>query len=100
MTLPRVLFVAVLLAAVGVAMVTVRHDMARTSFRVQRLHQQRIALQRDNWAREMELARLRVPADLRERVTEMSLPVSAPHVERKATRTPESRARGVVRTHD
>jgi len=100
MTLPRGLLIATLLATVGVGLVLLRQDMARASHRIQGLHHRKGELEQTLWARQMDLARLRVPQRVRQRVTDLGLTVVPQHVERRAAHAPEAQGNGIVRTHD
>lgn len=97
----RVLLVVALLTAVGIAAVQLRREMAASSNRLQRLHRQRVLCDHALWSRQVELANLRVPARVRERVERMGLPVNAPRVIRGDSASQEARlSHGVVRTED
>ncbi len=64
-------------AAIGTALVAIRLDEARVSRGIQQLHYQKVELERETWAQQMELARLRAPGLVRERAERMK-PQSVP----------------------
>lgn len=99
-TFGRVLLVTGLLASVGIAQVRIRQEMAACSHRIQKLHQQQVRLQQDLWTRQMDLARLRVPERLRERVDLLGISLEAPRAERRAARSAQAGGRGIIRTSD
>lgn len=78
MTLGRSLLVLCMLVAIGVAIVALRGESAKTAHRVQQLHQRQIALDQALWSREMDLARLRGPDEIRRRAGELGLDVVPP----------------------
>jgi len=78
MTVARALFVLLLMTVVGVAIVIIRSESARAANRVQRLHQEQLRLEQELWKKEMELARLRGPEEIRRRATELGLEVVPP----------------------
>ena len=94
MTLPRGLLLIALVGAIGISVVLLRQSMAACSHRIQQQHQHRVRLEQALWTRQMELARLRMPTRLRERVENFGLEIAFPKIERKVTRN------GPVRTHD
>lgn len=99
-TFGRGLLVTAMLASVGVGLVMIRQEMARCSHRIQRLHMEQVRLEQDLWTRQMDLARLRVPEKLRERIEQFGVAMEPPRVERRAARAQEAGRHGVVRTHD
>ncbi len=78
MTVARGLLVLGMLVAIGVAIVALRGESAKSAYRVQRLHHQQLAIEQALWAREMRLARLRCPDEIRRRTGEMGLDVVPP----------------------
>ena len=78
MTVARAVFVLGLMVAVGVALVALRTESAKAGNRVLALQQREMRLQQQMWAREMELARLRVPDEIRRRAEELGLHVVPP----------------------
>lgn len=78
MTVARGLLVLAMLVAVGLAIVALRAESAKSAYRVQRLHQRQLALEQALWAREMQLARLRGPDEIRRRTGELGLDVVPP----------------------
>lgn len=63
---------------VALAIVALRTESARSAYRIQALHQRKLALEHRLWTQEMELARLRVPDEIRRRVQELGLEVVEP----------------------
>lgn len=80
MTVPRALLVIIMMVAVGLAIVLVRGESAKTASRVQKLHHRETTLQHQRWAREMDLARLRGPDEIRRRTSELGLDLISPQV--------------------
>lgn len=78
MTVARALLVLLLMVAVGVAVVIVRGESAKAANRIQRLHQEKIALEQQLWAQELELAKLRGPEAIRRRAEALDLEVVPP----------------------
>ena len=96
----RFLVVVCLLTGAGVVMVQLRREMAAASHRIQALHRQRVDCEQELWQSRMELADLRVPARVRERVEKLGLPVNPPHVARRVHAAQEGRQHGTIRTED
>jgi hypothetical protein len=78
MTVPRALFVLLLIVATGVAIVLLRGESARAANRIQRLHAESIDIEQRLWAAEIELARMREPRAIRQRAIDMHLDVRPP----------------------
>ncbi len=78
MTVPRSLLVLAILVALGVAIVGIRSETAKAAYRVQRLHQRKVALKQELWSKELELAKLRGPEAIRKRAEQMQLDVVPP----------------------
>ncbi len=78
MTVARGLFVLGMIVAIGIAIVWLRTGSARAAYRVQGLHEQKIALEHQLWGQEMELARLRGPDEIRRRAGALGLDVVPP----------------------
>ena len=78
MTVPRALLVLMLMTMVGVAIVAIRGESAKTANRVQRLHHRQVSLEQTLWSQEMELARLRGPEEIRRRANELGLDLVPP----------------------
>ncbi|MFQ5412114.1 MAG: hypothetical protein ACE5EC_07440 [Phycisphaerae bacterium] len=74
----RTLIVLLMMIAIGVAIVVIRGESAKTSNRIQQLHQNKIALQQKLWTQELELAKLRGPEAIRRRAEELGLNVVPP----------------------
>ncbi|MCK6485846.1 MAG: hypothetical protein HUU22_15865 [Phycisphaerae bacterium] len=96
----RILLVVILLSLVGIAVIDLRKEMARTSYRIQALHQKQIRLEQELWSRDIELARLRVPERLRARVAEFGLPLLPPRGERIDLTATRAAGHGAIRTDD
>jgi len=86
------------LTAVGV--VLLRQETARRSYRVMRLHRERTELDQKLWARQMELARLREPGHVRDKVHELDLSIVPPRAGAPAANSREGGAHGFIRTGD
>lgn len=95
MSLARGLLIAVLIAAVSIATIGVRQNMASCSYRIQQLHQQQVRLEQELWSRQMELARLRLPENLRQRLDQLGVDLRMPRIVRRATTQ-----KSTVSTHD
>ncbi|HVP10840.1 MAG TPA: hypothetical protein VMV94_06575 [Phycisphaerae bacterium] len=78
MTVARALLALAMMMAVGVAIVVIREESAKVANRVQRLHGRQLVYEQTLWAREMELARLRTPDEIRRRAHELGLEVVPP----------------------
>ena len=87
MAVVRGLLVLGMLVAVGLAVVALRGESAKSAYRVQRLHQRQLALEQALWAREMHLARLRGPDEIRRRTGELGLDVVPPATMPEQNRT-------------
>lgn len=80
MTVARSLLVILMMVGIGLAIVLVRGESAKTAGRVQVLHHRETVLQHQRWAREMDLARLRGPDEIRKRTSELGLDLVSPSV--------------------
>jgi hypothetical protein len=78
MTVSRALLVLAMLIAVGVAIVVIRGESARAANRVQRLHHENVRLEQELWEKELALAQLRNPEEIRRRAEAMQLDVVPP----------------------
>ena len=78
MTTFRLLIIALVLMFVGAAMVVLRAEQAQLARRTATLQRQEVRLQRKVWQQQLEIARLRAPALLRQRHQGMSLMARAP----------------------
>ncbi len=67
-----------MIAALAAAVVMIRSEQARCARRVQCLRSRQIKLEREGWSHQAEMARLRTPAMIRERVERMRLCVAPP----------------------
>lgn len=78
MTVARALLTLGMMVIVGIAIVALREESAKAANRVQRLHGRQLVLEQELWAREMELARLRTPDEIRRRAKKLGLEVVPP----------------------
>lgn len=78
MTVPRALLVVIAMVVVGLGIVAIRGETAKAANRVQRLHQKKVVLEQELWAREMELAKLRGPEEIKKRASELGLDIVPP----------------------
>ncbi|MCK6455161.1 MAG: hypothetical protein L6Q92_01325 [Phycisphaerae bacterium] len=81
MTVPRALWVLLMLTSVGVAEVLLRGQTARASNRVQKIHREYQDARHRLWQLELELAVLRDPQRIRERAEALRLDVVPPSAE-------------------
>ena len=95
MTLPRGLLITAMIGALAVGVITLRQAMASTSYRIQQQHQRRVRLEQELWGRQMELARLRIPSQVKQRVDDMGLEIELPRIERRA-----AHQNGAMQIHD
>jgi len=68
--------------AVAVTVVLVRAESAKASNRIQRLHHRVVYLEQQLWEKEMQLARLRGPEEIRKRTSTLGLEVVPPEKDR------------------
>jgi hypothetical protein len=80
-TVPRALFVLMLLVATALLVVAFRGESAKAWHRIQRLDQRQVELRQRLWAQELNLARLRVPDEIRQRAGRMGLELVPPEGE-------------------
>ena len=73
MTIPRMVGLLAALAMVGITVVVMRADQRQVSQRIQELQFRQTELRREIWTQDMELARLRSPAMIRERAERFGL---------------------------
>lgn len=73
MTIPRMVGLLVGLALLGVAVVAMRVDQARMSWKIQEMQFQKMRMDREAWSQEIELARLRSPDAVRERAIQLGI---------------------------
>jgi hypothetical protein len=78
MTVARALLALGMLVAVGIAVVVLRGESAKAASRVQRLHGRQLVLEQDLWARDLDLAKLRTPDEIRRRARDLGLEVVPP----------------------
>ncbi|MCH7814433.1 MAG: hypothetical protein IID40_10485, partial [Planctomycetes bacterium] len=81
MTVARGLALLLGFAVLAVATVTLRSEETRLTARIQQLRGQRVELRRESWALQLEIARLKAPRQIRERVDRWRLQVLAPGTE-------------------
>ncbi len=78
MTVSRALLVLAMMVMVGVSTVMLRHESAKTSNRIHKIHHKKIVCEQKLWARQLELAKLRGPEEIRRRASDMGLGVVSP----------------------
>lgn len=78
MPVSRALLVLGMLVLIGIAVVALRSESAKSAYRIQRLHREQLVLQQDLWAQEMALAKLRGPDEIRRRADRLRLEVRPP----------------------
>ena len=78
MTVARALLALGMMVVIGVAIVVLREESAKVANRVQRLHGRQLVLEQNLWAREMDLAKLRTPDEIRRRARDLGLEVVPP----------------------
>lgn len=78
MTVSRALLVLLMMVGIGVSTVLLRHESAKASNRIQKLHHRKIVMEQKLWARQLDLAKLRGPEQIRQRANEMGLEVMPP----------------------
>lgn len=66
------------MVAIGLGIVAVRGESAKAANRVQKLHHKKVVLEQELWAREMDLAKLRGPEEIRKRASELGLDIVPP----------------------
>lgn len=91
MTVARALLIIIMMAAIGVVIVAVRGESAKAANRVQKLHHRKVELEQKLWAKEMELARLRGPDEIRRRASELGLDLVPPTANTSKNSTAPSR---------
>lgn len=78
MTVTRGIVFLALFTLVAVWVVQVRSERVRLTARAHRLQEERIELEREAWALEAQIARLRTPEHIRSRAERWCLGLSAP----------------------
>ena len=78
MTLARALFFLAVFAALAIVIIGLRAEQVRAAASIERLERARVALRREGWALQAEIARVRAPMLMRERVQRWSLDMTAP----------------------
>ena len=78
MTTTRAMYVVLLLGAVSVTVVGLRTEQTRIAARTVQLQREGMALRRKAWVLHIEVARLRTPSHIRDRVARWSLNVFEP----------------------
>ncbi len=81
MTIARALLVLAMMVAIGIAIVLLRGESAKVANRVQTLHNRQLEMEQELWAKEMTLAKLRGPDEIRRRAQELGLDVVPPQTE-------------------
>jgi hypothetical protein len=81
MTVGRIAGVLSLMAFVAGVLIWLRSEEIRTAVNIQRLHHEEIAIRREWWSKQLELARLKSPGAIADRVAPMRLEVIPPHRE-------------------
>ena len=81
MTVGRIAGFLSLLAFVAGVLIWLRSEEIRTAVHIQQLHHEEIALRRELWSKQLELARLKSPAAIEGRVGPMQLDIIPPHGE-------------------
>ena len=85
MTIPRIVGPLIGLTAIGIAAVTMRAEQSRHLRRIQEIQFQQTELRQRIWVQEMELARLRSPARIRERAEQLGLDADLGGAERASS---------------
>jgi len=75
MTIPRMVWLLICFAVVGIAVVAIRVDQSRSVWQIQQMQFEQTRLQREICSQKMELARLRSPGMVRERAVRPGLAV-------------------------
>jgi hypothetical protein len=78
MTLPRAAALLVVFALIALGVVYLRGEQARTAARIHELAMTQKRLCQASWELQMEIARLKTPEQIRERVERWQLNVMAP----------------------
>ena len=78
MTVGRGIVLLLTFVTLAVYGVHLRAEETRLAARIQELRNERAALRREAWAWQVEIARLRAPAQIRDRVERWQLEVCAP----------------------
>jgi hypothetical protein len=79
MTVMRAVAVLLVLGGLALAVVQLRSERVRCAARVAALQSERLRMRRESWNVQMEVARLRAPERIRERVGLLDLAVELPH---------------------
>ncbi len=78
MTVARGLFLLVLLGGLSVGAIALRTDQIRTAAHIEEMRRDVIHLRRESWSLQMEIARLRTPDRVTERVGRWALNIGVP----------------------
>ncbi len=89
-TIPRGLLVLLLIVLLGVAIVLLSQESAKAANRIQKLHQERIALEQQLWGKQLELAKLCAPEAIRQRAEELGFDLAAPSADEDGSAAAES----------
>ena len=86
MTIPRMVGLLIALTVIGIAVVAMRAEQARSLHRIQALQFRQTELRQQIWSQEMELARLRSPRMIRERAQHFGLVAGPAETEKVSPR--------------
>ncbi len=78
MTVFRGLFLLTFFGAVGVLLIAVRTEQARTGARIEALQSDRVRLRRESWSLQVEISRLRTPERIEERLNRWAIDLHKP----------------------
>ncbi|MCP4248655.1 MAG: hypothetical protein GY778_16540 [bacterium] len=81
MTIPRGLALLLCFAVLAVATIALRSEETRLTAQIQQLRGQQVDLRRESWALQLEIARLKAPREIQERVDHWRLQVLAPGID-------------------
>lgn len=81
MTVGRISGFLSVLALVAGVLIWLRSEEIRTAVQIQQLHHEEIVIRRNLWSKQLELARLKSPAAIADRVEPMQLTVVPPYEE-------------------
>ncbi len=78
MTIVRGLYLLSFLGVLSVGVVALRTDQIRTAANIERMRGDVLQLRRESWTLQMEIARLRTPEQVRNRVERWTLNIEQP----------------------
>lgn len=90
MTIPRLLGLMAIFGALGIAVLALRADQIRRSHNIQKLQLKQIEKQREIWANQSEINRLRNPRLVKERTQRLDVPLQSPYESSKVLPPGES----------